>query len=355
MDGPEEKKPVDWKRVVLITICVILALILIAIASVTIYINYLLNKINYVPKEDSKLTPSEVIDLLNTDPDLQPVDPGSTESLPDISQITFPTEVTGPIQQHEDTLNILLIGQDRRGEVRARSDSMILVTFDKSNGRITLTSFMRDSYVQIPRYKPNKLNHAYQYGGMSLLNETLKLNFGVEVDGDIEVDFSRFKGLIDLLGGVDISLTQKEVDYLSVGDGKNWGLKKGMNHLNGEQALAYSRIRYIDSDYRRAERQRKVLRSLVEAYKDRPVTEMVALLEDVLPLVTTNIEKDKIMELVWELFPMLATAEFEDLRIPADGTFRQGNVLVRPGLRNWFQYDIDFDANRKILEDAIGI
>lgn len=355
MDEPKEKKPVNWKRVVLITVCVILALILIAVASVAIYINYLLNKINYVPKEDSRLTPSEVIELLNTDPDLQPVDPSSTESLPDVSQMTFPTEETGPIKQHEDTINILLIGQDRRGEARARSDSMILVTFNKSRGTITLTSFMRDSYVQIPGYKPNKLNHAYQYGGMSLLNETLKVNFGVEVDGDIEVDFSRFKDLIDLLGGVDISLTQKEVDYLSVGGGSKWGLKVGMNHLNGTQALAYSRIRYIDSDYRRAERQRKVLLSLVDAYKNRPLTEMIGLLDDILPLVTTNIEKGDILDLVTDLFPLLKSSQFKNLRIPADGTFRQGNVLVRPGLKNWFQYDIDFGANRKILEDAIGI
>ena len=98
-----------------------------------------------------------------------------------------------------------------------------------------------------------------------------------------------------------------------------------------------------------------MLLSLVDAYKNRPLTEMIGLLDDILPLVTTNIEKGDILDLVTDLFPLLKSSQFKNLRIPADGTFRQGDVLVRPGLKNWFQYDIDFGANRKILEDAIGI
>lgn len=351
MEEQKKKKKGGWKRTVLIVICVILLLLLIAIACAAVYVNYLLDKIDINTEADSRLSASEVESLLETDPDVETIDPTSTETLPHIDDVTFPTEAEQPTypSKSENVTNILLIGQDRReGEGRQRSDAMILVTFNKDTNDITLTSFMRDSYVQIPGYKPNKLNAAYQYGGFDLLNETLYVNFGVEVDGNAEVDFSGFEDLIDLLGGVDIKLTEAEVELLNY----EWkDLKVGVNHLNGEQALDYSRIRYIDSDYRRAERQRKVLLSLVDAYKNKPITEMVALLDDILPLVKTNMSKSEIVSFVWDLFPMLSSAQFDTLRIPADGTFDQGNVKVREGLKNWFQYNIDFEANRKLLQE----
>lgn len=360
MKEKKERKRGGWLRVLLIILLVIIALILIAVAIVGAYMNHLMNQVNIVPKEDSTISSSEVDQMLETDPDLAPIDPDSEESLPNISEITtFPTEPeeesegSGGTQnntKYEHIVNIMLIGQDRRpGEGRARSDSMILLTFNKATGEITLTSFMRDSYVQIPGYKPHKLNHSYQYGGMSLLNETLRVNFGVEVDGNVEVDFSGFTEIIDLLGGVDISLTQAEADYMvACGD----PVTKGLNRLNGEQALAYSRIRYLDSDYRRAERQRKVLLSLIDRYKSLSLPETLSILEEVLGLVTTNMDKAEIIGYATELFPMLATADFDTLRIPADGTFKGGNVKVREGLTNWFQYNIDFEANRKLLRDV---
>lgn len=289
----------------------------------------------------------------------EPVEPSVPESSVDSSEpsepsvpTTEPTEppVTEPPTPMGDIVNILLVGQDRRpGENRARSDSMILVTFNKTTREITLTSFLRDSYVQIPGYKPHKLCHAFQYGGMSLLSKTLNVNFGVEVDGAISVDFSQFEQIIDHLGGVDIKLTQKEADFMN----NEYGLsvEPGMQRLTGKEALCYSRIRKIDTDYRRAGRQRKVLLSLVERYKSLTVEEMLDMLEAVLPMITTNIPKEKIVPLAMELFPMLGTCEFKNQQIPAEGTFTGGNVKVRPGLKNWFEYNIDFEENRRILQE----
>jgi LCP family protein required for cell wall assembly len=289
----------------------------------------------------------------------EPVEPSVPESSVDSSEpsepsvpTTEPTEppVTEPPTPMGDIVNILLVGQDRRpGENRARSDSMILVTFNKTTREITLTSFLRDSYVQIPGYKPHKLCHAFQYGGMSLLSKTLNVNFGVEVDGAISVDFSQFEQIIDYLGGVDIKLTQKEADFMN----NEYGLsvEPGMQRLTGKEALCYSRIRKIDTDYRRAGRQRKVLLSLVERYKSLTVEEMLDMLEAVLPMITTNIPKEKIVPLAMELFPMLGTCEFKNQQIPAEGTFIGGDVKVRPGLKNWFEYNIDFEENRRILQE----
>lgn len=347
MKKQKEKKPGGWKRVLLTVICVLLALLLVVTACVGVYVNYLLGKIKRVDMgNESTISPSQLEDLLATDPDLSPIDP--SESLPDIGDITFPTEDPEPVKKPEHVINILLIGQDTRVQgVRARSDSMILVTFNTKAKSITFTSFMRDSYVQIPGYTANKLNHAYQYGGMKLLNETLKLNFGVEVDGNVEVNFAQFEEIIDLLGGVEISLTAAEAKYMN--HSTKWGLQVGKNQLTGEQALVYARLREIDNDYRRSERQRTVLLALADAYKDQPVDQMFALLEEIMGLVTTNMSDAQIWEYGLRLIPILAGASFGSERIPADGTFSQGNVQVRPGLKGWFQYNIDFDANRERL------
>ncbi len=351
-----KKKRGTWKKVLLIILLSLLLLIVAVVAAVGIYMNHLLNQVTpYDPAEDVTISVEEAEKLVEEDPEAVTLDPNSTEEIPDLEELPTEPEVTEPqdLVNWDNVVNIMLIGQDRRpGEGRQRSDSMILATFNKSKGTITLTSFMRDQYVKIPGYKNNKMNAAYAFGGMSLLNETLETNFGVKVNGDVEVDFNSFEKLIDRLGGVDIKLTKKEASYMTAGS--KWDFTEGVNHLTGEQALIYSRIREIDSDYRRAQRQRNVISSLIRRYQELPVTEMVAMLEDILPLVKTNMTKGEIIEYAWELAPMLAGAKLETMRIPVDGTFRQGTARVRAGLAAWFQYDIDFAANREVLREIFA-
>lgn len=347
MGEKKEKKSGGVKRTVITVLCVLLALILIFVACVGAYVNYLLGKIKRVDmSSEVTISPEQVEQILGSDPDLSPVDP--SEDLPNLDDVTFPSE-QDPVENPDHVINILLIGQDTRTSgVRARSDSMILVTFNTRAKTVTFTSFMRDSYVQIPGYASNKLNHAYQYGGMGLINETLNVNFGVEIDGDVEIDFAQFEDIIDLLGGVEISLTAKEAEYLRNGH-SFLDIKEGKNLLSGKQALAYARLREIDSDYQRTERQRKVLMALVEAYKDKPVDQMLELLEKLMERVTTNMTDAQMWEYGLRVIPMLAGAQYSSQRLPADGTFSQGNVQVRPGLKGWFQYAIDFEANREIM------
>ena len=353
---PKKKRPV--LKALLISLIVLLSLTLVVGLAAWIWVNAMLNKINYVAADESRLSQEEVEQLLQNDTEGETIQDG--EILPDIEELEQelmkdPGASAEPMPDGSvkgDVVNILLVGQDRRGEKRARSDSMILVTINKNKNTITFTSFLRDAYVQIPGYKAHKLCHAFQYGGFSLLNETLWVNYGVRVDGNAEVDFNRFMGLIDLLGGVDIELTQKEINYMT-NNGSKWPeLKKGMNHLTGEQALLYSRIRYIDSDYRRTERQRTVLMSLLNEYKSKPLLEMLDLLDEILPLVTTNMEKSEIVSLATKLFPMAKGATINSQQIPAAGTFKGGSVRVREGLKGWFEYNIDFEKNRQILQDV---
>lgn len=355
--GKKKKQKGTWKKVLLIVFLSLLLLILLAVAGVGLYMNHLLNQVTpYDPSNDMTIASEDADKFIEEDPELVPVEPDG-EDIPDMEDLTIPEELAPPLEEDpvnwDNVINIMLIGQDRLpGQGRQRSDSMILLTVNKSKGTITLTSFMRDQYVRIPGYKNNKMNAAYAFGGMKLLNETMETNFGVKVDGDIEVDFNNFEKLIDMLGGVDIKLTKSEVKHLNSGYG--WKLSSGTQRLNGEQALAYSRIRKIDSDYRRAERQRTVISSLINRYKSLSLTEMLSMIEDILPLVTTNMSKNEIIDIAVDVAPMLAGAQMNTMRIPVDGTFRQGTVRVRAGLAAWFQYDIDFAANRKVLRDIFA-
>lgn len=349
------KKNSNWQRNGLIALCAVLALVLFVLIFATAYVNHLLGRLNRVdPNGESTVSLSEAIDIWQTDPNAFTLDPSSTETYVDIGNMTFPTSSTEPVDHGDHIVNILLVGQDRREYETGwtRSDSMILVTFNTEKNTITLTSFMRDQYVQVPGYLPDKLCHAYAYGGMNLLNETLLANFGVFVDGDVEVDFSGFEKVINLLGGVEITLTQAEADHLN--DWYGYNLKAGAQWLDGEKALSYARIRKIDTDYRRAERQRTVIMSLIKQFKDQPLTKILSLLEDVLPLVTTNMTNSEILGYARQLFPMLATAQINSQRIPVDGTFEEGMVHMREGFYNWVQYNIDFEANREFLRRIFG-
>lgn len=361
--GKEKRKMKRWQKALLITAISIVSVLVLLIGAGWLYVDYLLNKINYTSGDDYTLSPEQVEQMEATNPDYSIIgkdeDVSRFPTLEELEQDFVKNPSTIPEEMpeaniHGEVVNILLVGQDKRSTYRERSDAMILVTLNKNKGSITLTSFLRDAYVQIPGYKPDKLNAAFQWGGFSLLNETLWVNFGVRVDGNLEVDFNRFMSLIDLLGGVDIDLTEAEVKYLT-NNGLKWTeLKAGVNHLNGDQALQYSRIRYIDTDYRRAERQRTVLMSLFNTYRSKSLPEMLRLLEDILPLVTTNMSKSDILTLARDVFPIIADASLNNKQIPAHGTFKGDSVVVRDNYKGWFEYDIDFETNRKILQDIFS-
>lgn len=254
-----------------------------------------------------------------------------------------------------DTSNIksiLLIGQDKQGDqTRQRSDSMILATLDKDQGTISLTSFMRDLYVAIPGYSSTRINAAYAYGGMELLDETLEENFGVQIDGNVEVDFEVFKVLVDKVGGIDLELTQAEADYICGRDQSvlypqplrtDWDLQEGVNHLDGEQALIHARNRSIgNSDYRRTERQQDVLKAAFAKIKDLNVLEIGGLIKDVLPLVTTNLSLWDMTGYAMDVMS-IGTDEIQSYRIPEDGSYTpqtiDGMQVLVPNLEQNREY-----------------
>ena len=350
-----EKKPMNKKRTFLIILCCILALILAVLIFVTAYLESMLGLINKKdPALDSTLSSSEIEDFLN---ETEEADPNFTGPTMDAEDVDWGDSGTKPVEVQEEVINILLIGQDRReGEGRARSDAMILCTINTAKKTLTMTSFMRDMYVQIPGYRDNRINASYFFGGMTLLDATLEKNFGILVDGNVEVDFTGFMDVIDLLGGVEIHLTQAEADYLNrrgnweVTTNDNWNLTEGVNLLNGSQALAYSRIRAIggDGDFGRTSRQRTVLNALMTKAKSMSLLELNNLLTKILPLLTTDMSNAEILNYAAQLLPMLSDMELNTLRIPADGEYQMtmidGMSVLLP----------DLAGNRELLEAAIG-
>ena len=303
-----------WARIGLIALCSFLTLVLLVLIVGTVYIENLLGKIRRPNVEGSQPTTEYIEPTLPSD------FTGVTIPQDDVTMPSNPSVIIA----HEDLVHIMLVGQDRRpGEnYLTRSDAMILCTFNKRTKTITLTSFMRDLYVEIPGRQPNKMNAAYQWGGMSLLRETMMENFGIPVDAFVEVDFSGFTQVVDVLGGVDIHLTQEEADYLN--NLYSWDLKAGTNHLDGDQALQYSRIRAIGSDFARTERQRKVINSIIAGCKGMSFSQLDNLLNRILPLIATDIKDDsQIVNYALDLFPMLSGSTIVQQRIPIAGSYEE--------------------------------
>lgn len=338
------------KRVLLILLCTVLALILTVAVAVTVYVERLAGKINFVGEEET-YSAEELEQLLQED---ETMGTGPVVDPDDVELGTAPGEVIGA---SENLINILLIGQDRReGQGRQRSDSMILLTVNKAKKTITLTSFMRDMYVKIPGYGKNKINASYVYGGMQKLDETLMENFGIHVDGNVEVDFSGFMEIVDIMGGVDIALNQEEADYLNrrgnwdVEENQHWNLTAGVNHLSGSQALAYCRIRYVgNADYERTERQRTVLTKLFEKVREMDLGTMNALLNKVVELISTDMTRNEITGYALDMFPLLTGFEVVTQRIPADGACYSQNIKGAGAV-----LVPDLEKNIQLLKETIG-
>ena len=228
--------------------------------------------------------------------------------------------------------NILLIGIDaRKADDDSRSDTMMLVTIDNTNGQIKLTSFLRDSYVEIAGKNWNeKLNAAYFRGGVQMLVDTLELNFKVDIPYYMLVNFEIFTTIVDELGGITVDVTERESEYVKTSKKPNIPVEIPAGEdvlLNGEQALWYARIRKLDSDFMRTKRQRKVITAMVEKALQTELGELVTLAETVAPLVKTNLTSDEILDLGMGALKDKAFAyDIVQHQVPADGTWSSRNI-----------------------------
>ena len=220
--------------------------------------------------------------------------------------------------------NILLVGQDREKGDKAemRSDAMIICSINSKTKEITLCSLMRDMYVPVPDLGYGMLNHTYMIGGFDLLEKTIESNFGIPIDGNIEVDFQRFMQLIDIMGGVNVNITAEEAAYINKRY-SSWNLKAGENRLTAEQALYYCRIREnIGGDWGRTDRQRKVIMSAFNQLKSSGAKTLLNFAHDAMPALTTNLTNTKIIKYAYALASYSMDSS-HSYRIPEEGTYTQ--------------------------------
>lgn len=249
----------------------------------------------------------------------------------------------------QDVKNILFIGCDARGDVEGnRSDTMILLSIDQKNRKLKLTSFLRDSYLYIPeKGYSNKLNAAFSYGGQDMLIDTLEYNFGVSIDNYVMVDFKAFRQLVDLLGGITVNdVTEKEAKYMRE-EVKIPTVKAGTNKMNGKTALWYCRIRYIDNDFRRTERQRKVISAIINKATKTNIFTLINICKQVLPNVSTDIPTTELMGLAFNAALRYLWYDIAQQQIPADGEWSDRWVGSQQVV------SLDLEANKKILKDFI--
>ncbi len=253
------------------------------------------------------------------------------------------------LHSSDDVVNILFIGSDARSEVEGqRSDTMMLFSIDKQNKKLKLTSFLRDSYVYIPSKKYNtKLNAAFSYGGTQLVMDTLEYNFGVKIDHYIMVDFKAFRQLVNLLGGITVEgVTKAEAKYMRE-EVKIKSIKEGTNEMNGKAALWYCRIRYVDNDFKRTERQRKVIGAIVDkALKTNPV-KLMSIVKQVLPNISTDINSSELVGLAAGAALRFIYYDIEQQQIPAEGTWSDVRVSGQLVLK------MDIDENKEILRSFL--
>ncbi len=268
--------------------------------------------------------------------------------------------VAGLPMREQGVVNILLIGNDSRenGE-DGRSDAMILLSISNKTKKIYMTSLLRDIYVDIPGYDGNRLNAAYSFGGAELLMETIEKNFDIPVHRYMLVNFEAFAGLVDAVGGVDLELTTEEIvfvnGYLSEynrltnrpeGTDNMDESISGMVHLNGPQALAYSRNRYIGTDFGRTERQRKVLTEVIGKLPKAVLTNAGGLIDGLMSNLTTNLTQAECFQLSL-MAGKLFTYEIVSDSIPQPGTYNSVTI------RNMSVLEVDFDTNVRYLKEKI--
>ena len=235
--------------------------------------------------------------VMEEDPDVSTI--YEVSDAKDINEMLYTWQTKGDLLSSRNVINILLLGVDSSdGQMSgARADAIMIASLNKKTQKITLVSVMRDCYVYMrvgnsDRY--DKLNHAYMWGGPSLLQSTIESLYKIKINNYVCVDFATFPKLIDELGGVQVTVTKRESDY---------NLKKFQHRLpvgnnvtlDGEQALMFSRIRKLDSDDQRARRQREVIAAIIQKTKSAQVGQLNSAVDTLLKNVRTDLKSGEII------------------------------------------------------------
>ena len=296
---------------------IVLTIILLLIATGIIGINFLIDSLlNKTDKTDG-FKPSEV--------HVVEPKPNTEDEIPDV-------------------VNVALFGVDLDDGGNPRSDVMKIISLNFDTRELHITSVQRDNLFYLPmkgRYE--KLNHAYAYNGAQGAISALNYNLDFDITQYIKFDFDSIVYIVDYLGGVDISLSAAEAGQMRIGGA-------GTYHLNGTQALAYSRIRKIDSDYERMQRQNNVIDALLARIGDSSVTDIIGIINHVTPHIETNITNESFKNYATSYLTFSRT--LKEYQFPSDG---YSSILASLSLYGTGPHYVlrDFAGDVKLIHDHI--
>ena len=331
-------------KILKVSLLVILVLILVAVGTVA---GYVISKLSLIDYDDGTLKETVSYEAGQFQEEIESDGPGvDISGLEEVE--TLPVIPDTEILEDKDIVNILILGTDSYdGKLTkyARSDCMILVSINKTDKTVKLVSLERGMGVYMETGELageyDLLTHTFRWGGAKLVCDCVENHLRVEVDHYVRVTFTTVERVVDAIGGVDVELTEKEAAAMN---NHTYGFKEGVNHFNGSQALYFSRLRSIDSDWYRVERQRKVILAAVEALKECNLKELNALLDETLPLIQTDMTMLEIADLMLYA-PNFLKSEFDQMTIPKQGTYGYKN-----GIRG---FAVDYDVNSQILRDFL--
>ena len=355
--NPERKQ----RKILLITGGVLLAILLIAAIGGACYWNHMLNLLGDASEHTVPTLSQEEVDALV----------GTTEET--LPPMTTPEDTWPQVTSDQNITNIMLVGQNyREDEPNKLSDTMILCSINRETNTLTMVSFLRDLYVPLPAYAghsggQNRINVCYALGstwkrssegGMEMLAKCIEQNFGVHVDHSIEVSFDTFAAIIDAMGGVEVTLTKEEAEYMTKNVGYVGNMRPGLQILSGYEALAYARIRKIGGDQQRVVRQRTIIASLIEKSRNMNILKLHDLATSVLPLIITDMTNEEITDYLWELIPMVKDIKLASLTIPVDNeTLPHSMWNKQIDLYGYVSYvlECNLKANGEYLRNALGM
>lgn len=265
--------------------------------------------------------------------------------------------VTPNLPSTKDVQNIALFGIDQKYGSVGRSDVTMIVSIDRVNNKIKMTSIARDSLVPIAGHGEEKLTHAWAYGHAKLAVKTLNKNFGLNITDYAYINFNEFVDAIDYMGGVYVDLTEAERVHLN----KSYNAwyqyygkyipkveDTGRVLLKGAQALSYSRDRTNGGDTSRTGRQREVLMGLYERAKNQPLSRLPGTVAKMMQLCHTNLTSSELLSIAtWAL---TSSPEFESLSLPSSELKPWRGVLNR---QTGWVYVYDLDAASTIIHNFV--
>lgn len=345
-----KSKSKNFRRVILTILAVILCVVIIIAGAFMIRLQALSKGAVAIVSKPGDQAGSTTSTSPVSETTLAPID-GTPSDIDVDYNVDVDDPTIEPIYQKvpvdENTINILILSSDARpGEKGGRSDSMMLITYNRKQSTIKLTSFMRDSWVRIDGHAWNRINAAFSFGGIGLAINTVNENFGLDIQNYVTIRFEQFISIVDQLGGVAVKLTKAEIDYINQSNpDRLLDTTPGLKLLNGSQTLIHCRNRHIgNGDFDRTRRQRETLLAVLQKLRQqRDPIALTKLMSFALDNVSTNMKANELFTLALEALGS-AKLTLDEAQIPFDKTWHYANEDGRSVIA------IDLAKNRTMLQ-----